>query len=231
MSKENEDRLLKIFKKDLTDLDELRSLFRDVFDASQTTKHILIDGFDKVPRNEQEIVFSTLATIDSFSRTTVKVFLSSRHDIRNEVDMAFKNYWKRTTSRSKLYGDIATYVDFGIDGKVFECELTVGNPNLLSETKNVLSDGTYGMLVLSDSAVHPCFMSTLTSSRFLWVFFQIEDICTQTSDDDIATAIHSLPRDLPETYQRAHAKVVKNSKVAIGKKCFDRWQQQSDLCP
>ncbi|KAL2052979.1 hypothetical protein ABVK25_006616 [Lepraria finkii] len=197
MSKEKEDRLLKIFKEDLTDLDELRSLFRDVFDASQTTKHILIDGFDKVPRNEREMVFSTLATIDSFSQATVKGFLSSRHDIRNEVDMAFTNYWKRTTSRPKLYGDIATYVDVGIDGKVFEGELTVGNPNLLSETKNVLSDGTYGM--------------------FLWVFFQIEDICTQTSDDDIATAIHSLPRDLPETYQRAHAKAVRNSKVAIGK--------------
>ena len=92
VSKENEDRLLKIFKEDLTEWDELRSLFRDVFDASQTIHHILIDGFDEVPRNERDIVFSTLATIDSFSRATVKVFLSSRHDIRNEVGMAFKNY-------------------------------------------------------------------------------------------------------------------------------------------
>ena len=94
MSKENEDRLLKIFKEELTEWGELRSLFRDVFDASQTTHHILIDGFDEVPRNERDIFFSTLGTINSFSRAKVKVFLSSRHEIRNEVGMAFKNYWK-----------------------------------------------------------------------------------------------------------------------------------------
>ena len=83
------------------------------------------------------------------------------------MDMAFKNYWKRITSCPELYADIATYVDVGIDEKVFKGELTVGNANLLSEIKNDLIDRAHGMLVLSDSAVHSYSLSTLTGSRFL----------------------------------------------------------------
>ena len=54
------------------------------------------------------------------------------------------------------------------------------------------------------------------------MFFQIEDICAQHSDDAIRRVIGSLPRDLPATYQRALERVVRNHKAEVARKMF-RW--------
>ena len=65
-------------------------------------------------------------------------------------------------------------------------------------------------------------LGRLTSFRFLWVFFQIEDICAQHSDAGIRRVIGSLPRDLPATYHRALERVVRNHRAEIARKMF-RW--------
>ena len=54
------------------------------------------------------------------------------------------------------------------------------------------------------------------------MFFQIEDICAQHSDEAIRSIIGSLPRDLPATYQRALERVVRNRKAEVARKMF-RW--------
>ncbi len=54
------------------------------------------------------------------------------------------------------------------------------------------------------------------------MFFQIEDICAQHSDEAIRRTIGSLPRDLPATYQRALERVVRNHKAEVARKMF-RW--------
>ena len=54
------------------------------------------------------------------------------------------------------------------------------------------------------------------------MFFQIEDICAQHSDEAIQRVIGSLPRDLPATYQRALERVVRNHKAEVARKMF-RW--------
>ena len=54
------------------------------------------------------------------------------------------------------------------------------------------------------------------------MFFQIEDICAQHTDEAIRKIIRSLPRDLPATYQRALERVVRNRKAEIARKMF-RW--------
>ena len=54
------------------------------------------------------------------------------------------------------------------------------------------------------------------------MFFQIEDICAQHSDEAIRKMIGSLPRDLPATYQRALERVVRNNKAEVARKMF-RW--------
>lgn len=52
--------------------------------------------------------------------------------------------------------------------------------------------------------------------RFLWVAFQIEDICKQKSDAEIRHSLKTLPKDLPETYQRVLSRINKecNQKLA-----------------
>ena len=47
----------------------------------------------------------------------------------------------------------------------------------------------------------------LTTTRFLWVSFQLETICTQSTDAAILSILDDLPKDLPETYNRHLAKL------------------------
>ena len=54
------------------------------------------------------------------------------------------------------------------------------------------------------------------------MFFQIEDICAQDTDEAIRKIIRSLPKDLPATYQRALERVVRNRKADVARKMF-RW--------
>ena len=54
------------------------------------------------------------------------------------------------------------------------------------------------------------------------MFFQIEDICTQHTDEAIRRIIRSLPRDLPATYERALKRVVRNRNAEVARKMF-RW--------
>ena len=38
--------------------------------------------------------------------------------------------------------------------------------------------------------------------RFLWVEFQLQEICSQVSDHDIESVLEALPEDMEETYER-----------------------------
>lgn len=61
-------------------------------------------------------------------------------------------------------------------------------------------------------------------SRFLYVAFQLDDICEQTSDEDIREVIKHLPKDLPEIFERALSRISRSGpgKVRIAEKVF-RW--------
>lgn len=61
-------------------------------------------------------------------------------------------------------------------------------------------------------------------SRFLYVAFQLNDICEQTSDEDIREVLKHLPKDLPETFERALSRISRSGpgKVKMAEKIF-RW--------
>jgi ankyrin repeat protein len=58
--------------------------------------------------------------------------------------------------------------------------------------------------------------------RFLWVAFQIREICEQTCDEDIRGVIAQLPKGLRETYERILQRVCQRGKASIADKVF-RW--------
>lgn len=53
------------------------------------------------------------------------------------------------------------------------------------------------------------FLSYADFTRFIWVTFQIADICEETCDEGIRRALLSLPEDLATTYTRALRKIHK----------------------
>ena len=58
--------------------------------------------------------------------------------------------------------------------------------------------------------------------RFLWVAFQIEDLCRQKCDADIRKSLTSLPKDLPQTYERALSRIVQEGNTETVERTF-RW--------
>ena len=66
-------------------------------------------------------------------------------------------------------------------------------------------------------------LGLLNMSRFLWVAFQIDSICSQKTDAAILAALKDLPKDLPDTFNRILQKL-QHSNTAdphFSKKVFD----------
>ncbi|KAH6971991.1 hypothetical protein EDB80DRAFT_880248 [Ilyonectria destructans] len=78
--------------------------------------------------------------------------------------------------------DIATFIDRVVNSRLEDHVLTVGDQCLIDETKTSLTDGAQGM--------------------FLWVVFQVDEICLQSRDKDIRETLRNLPEDLKETFYR-----------------------------
>ena len=220
LSKVLEDQLLRLLNDTLSDTEGLDEPFAAILNTAVMTHYVVIDGFDEVSRPEREIVLSSLQRMCSFSKSKLKIFLSSRQDIRVEVERAFPSYHKGTTSCSEVRADIVTYINLSLEEKRLKGEIVVKDPSLIDTIKDTLIQEANGMLV--KVFLLPYTNTVLTRNRFLWVFFQIEEICAQTSDDAIREAIRSLPKDLPETYTRALTRIINARKVGVAVKMF-RW--------
>jgi hypothetical protein len=58
--------------------------------------------------------------------------------------------------------------------------------------------------------------------RFLWVKFQLNELCTAESDDAIKKTLRDLPKDLSETYDRLLGRIVGLERQELVKRMF-RW--------
>lgn len=56
--------------------------------------------------------------------------------------------------------------------------------------------------------------------RFLWVYFQIEEICRQSCDDEIREVIQDLPEDLTQTYMRILSRISAGKRQILAKKVY-----------
>ncbi|KAL2221474.1 hypothetical protein M432DRAFT_587466 [Thermoascus aurantiacus ATCC 26904] len=111
-------------------------------------------------------------------------------------------YHRVSLTSEHVNSDIQTYIEDVIAEKKETGELIVGQQQLLTEIKSALLDGAQGM--------------------FLWVFFQIQNICEQKRDADIRRAIRNLPKDLPETYERILRKIEDSGTSLIAQRVF-KW--------
>ncbi|KAL6816716.1 ankyrin repeat-containing domain protein [Trichoderma sp. SZMC 28015] len=107
-----------------------------------------------------------------------------------------------TMDCSSAQSDIATYVEGIVQEKLKIEELIVGDPGLIEDIKVALSDGANGM--------------------FLWVVFQVDELCLQHCDEDIRTAIRNFPKDLEETFNRVIDRIISQRNEDIAKRIF-RW--------
>jgi ankyrin repeat protein len=57
-------------------------------------------------------------------------------------------------------------------------------------------------------------------NRFLWVKFQLDDLCDAESDAEIKRALNNLPKDLSETYARLLKRITGSQRQELAKRMF-----------
>ncbi|KAL9062587.1 MAG: hypothetical protein Q9157_008791 [Trypethelium eluteriae] len=164
---------------------ELESLFAECVDLYPRVL-IIIDGVDELARFDQKVLLRFMKSLMRTSCSIIKFMVSSRREergIRNALE------WEYSVDLNVLNmsPDIETYVRASIDTKMEEGELIIAEPSLKVEIIDALVSGANDM--------------------FLWVRFQIEEICEAIGDEAIRNTIKNLPRDVEETYVRILEKI------------------------
>ncbi|ERF74129.1 hypothetical protein EPUS_06398 [Endocarpon pusillum Z07020] len=166
---------------------QLESLLQDVIALSEV-HFVVIDGVDECRANERKTLFKVLHRLLERSGSTLKLLLISRDSISTEVKMLHRHFHHVQMSRPEASSDIEAFIKDEIQERVASKELVVGNSKLLKDIQDALVRGAQGM--------------------FLWVVFMIQDLCSQSCDEDIRRTIDNLPEDLPKLYHCIVSRIV-----------------------
>ncbi|KAJ8127795.1 hypothetical protein O1611_g5843 [Lasiodiplodia mahajangana] len=178
LSDETEERLRYLI--DDTNLNKLLEILQDV--APQPWPfYIVIDGVDECEKADRGKLLRALSSLLA-TTSNVKLFLASRESLEREIRVHFSAVEKVSMGHFDAQGDIATYIHGTLQEKIVQQDLVVGDKNLITEIERALNQRADGM--------------------FLWVFFQLQELCEQTCDEDIRETIDNLPEDLEGTFRR-----------------------------
>ncbi|MCJ1348387.1 hypothetical protein MMC31_006619 [Peltigera leucophlebia] len=191
--------LVNLLKVPCPEAQDLGVLFKDVLVITKRS-FIFIDTIDECAKSEWEVLLEVLQDILISCSSVIKVFLAVRQGIVEEMEKVCEWHYQATMSSSEANSNIKTYIEDVLAERKDCGKLVLGDPELINEITNALVRGANGM--------------------FLWVAFQIEDICRQVCDRDICETIQKLPKNLPETYNRILSRISKMGNARLAEKGF-----------
>ncbi|KAI9785686.1 MAG: hypothetical protein M1839_008703 [Geoglossum umbratile] len=201
MSDPIEANLKQLLRDSPPDFEDLNLLMEKVSSVSQE-QFIVIDAIDECEKAERNLFLSAMRRLMNSSKVKLKIFLASGFHIGIELERALKLNYRISMASPNAHSDIKTYIENSVAEKKKDGELVVGQSQLIGEIQDALIKGAQGM--------------------FLWATFQIQDICAQGCDEDIRKVIGDLPKDLPEIYERALARINSSWTAESARKIF-RW--------
>ncbi|GAW23347.1 hypothetical protein ANO14919_129030 [Xylariales sp. No.14919] len=143
--------------------------------------YIVIDGLDECEKPDRDKLLTALSSL-VLRGENIRLFLSSRESLRGEIEKRYPAFDSLSMSCPSAYGDISSFIEDTVREKIQNDELAIGDPSLEEDIKLALFHGAQGM--------------------FLWVTFQIDEICAQHCDEDIRNTLKDLPKSLTELYCR-----------------------------
>ncbi|MCJ1345587.1 hypothetical protein MMC31_003794, partial [Peltigera leucophlebia] len=191
--------LVNLLKVPSPEAQDLGILLKDVL-AIHKCVVIFIDAIDECARSEWEELLEVLQNITVSCSSMVKIFLAVRQGIAEEVGKVFKSHYQANMGSCEADSDIKTYIEDVLAKKIDGGKLVVRNHELINEITDALVQQANGM--------------------FLWVAFQLEDICRQVCDHDIRETLWKLPKNLPETYNRILSRIDQIGNAKLAKKIF-----------
>jgi ankyrin repeat protein len=157
---------------------ELKELFLKIMSLPRE-KIVIFDGLDEC--EDCELICHVLKQLAVISASVIKVFVTSRSRNRT-ISTALSKYPTIELDEYSTSIDIRSFTCAEIESLSQAGKLHTKSSTLKQEIVDVLVEKSEGM--------------------FLWVRFQMETLCAQTTDEEIHTALHSLPSGLEKVYQR-----------------------------
>lgn len=126
------------------ELNQMGILLRDVL-ALNKANFIIVDAIDDCKKSERGIILRLLRDVMASCSSVVKLFVAVRQGLVQEVGNIFKSCYAATMGSSEACSSIRTYIKDVLADKMEKKDFTVGNPELLSEIQEALSQGANGM--------------------------------------------------------------------------------------
>ncbi|KAH6672691.1 hypothetical protein F5X68DRAFT_174926, partial [Plectosphaerella plurivora] len=140
--------------------------------------YIVIDGLDECSKSQRKSLLTALSKL-SACHEGLRLLLAGRESVSGSKQAAFAQMSPISPYKEE---DMSKFVHTSVQARLDDRDLVVGEEDLIDVIKTALIEGA--------------------DSMFIWVVFQIEEICLQVRDEDIRTTIKDLPRDLREILLR-----------------------------
>ncbi|KAF8867309.1 hypothetical protein BDZ45DRAFT_795029 [Acephala macrosclerotiorum] len=180
------------------DMDTIETLLRHCI-SRYSTLYIVIDALDEFEKEERNVLLRSLSSIISVPDSKAKLFLVGRSSVSADIRKWFPATLEKSADCREVQADIEAYTREIITLKQRE-ELISQDPALAQEIIKALIDGANGM--------------------FLWVDYQIVEICKCTCDYEILEVLITLPKSLGETFDRAMKRIAKHGSAKTAGQIF-----------
>ncbi|KAI0976277.1 hypothetical protein F4678DRAFT_482490 [Xylaria arbuscula] len=164
-----------------SELEEFVKLLRIMMPPPRVS-YIIIDGLDECEKPDRDRLLTVLSSLAAPGQN-IRLFLSSRDSLRGEIQSRFTDFDSLSMDCPLAHDSISMFIEDIVKEKIQSNDISIGDPSLGEEIKLALSHGAQGM--------------------FLWVTFQIYELCAQHCDEDIRNILQNLPKGLTEVYCRA----------------------------
>ena len=160
---------------------------------------VILDGLDECEKETRQQMISFLGRLSELKGAISKTLILCREE--DQLLRSLQGIPQIRINSSALEGDIKSYVTGSVSSKIRSGELRIRNPSLEQEIISELVSKAHGM--------------------FLWVFFQLDDLCEAPSDAIIRETLRNLPDGMVETYERILTKIGQNTmKSNVARKIF-----------
>ncbi|KAL8756238.1 MAG: hypothetical protein Q9199_003060 [Rusavskia elegans] len=146
---------------------------------------IILDGLDECEKNTRKEILSFVGRLQKIDTLTIKLFISCRQE--DQMLRSLQGVPTIHLTSSSLEDDIRLFVAASVSSRITSGELRTRDPSLVQEIADELVNKAHGM--------------------FLWVFFQLDNLCEAPSDALIRQTLRNLPNGLIETYERVLSKI------------------------
>ena len=139
-----EDQLRQVFEGSPPDVSDLEPVLQLTINKSSAVTFI-IDGLDGCTTTDRAIILEILSRVVDSSERTVKVLVSARESLIDDICRSFETYRHITTSCSGAQFDIPLYLEKVLKERVELGDLVVADPQLVQEIERTLAHRANGM--------------------------------------------------------------------------------------